>query len=52
MLVEGAVVQFAAARGLLTGAPSAGSAITAIAWCVAITLIGYLWARATFTKRA
>lgn len=39
-------------RGLLTGAPSAGSAITAIAWCVGITLIGYLWARATFTKRA
>jgi ABC-2 type transport system permease protein len=38
-------------RGLLTGAPSAGSAITAIAWCVGIMLIGYLWARATFTKR-
>jgi ABC-2 type transport system permease protein len=39
-------------RGLLTGAPSAGSAITAVAWCVGLTLIGYLWARATFTKRA
>ncbi|WP_206062015.1 ABC transporter permease [Nonomuraea basaltis] len=39
-------------RGLLTGAPSAGSAITAIAWCVGLALIGYLWARATFTKRA
>ncbi|MFG1708074.1 ABC transporter permease [Nonomuraea sp. M3C6] len=39
-------------RGFLTGAPSAGTAITAIAWCVGLTLIGYLWARATFTKRA
>ncbi|NUR92545.1 MAG: ABC transporter permease [Nonomuraea sp.] len=39
-------------RGLLTGAPSAGSIITAVAWCVAIMLIGYFWARSTFTKRA
>ncbi|MEV2273106.1 hypothetical protein [Nonomuraea africana] len=38
--------------GLLTGAPSASSTITAIAWCVGLALIGYLWARATFTKRA
>ncbi|TDD41852.1 ABC transporter permease [Nonomuraea terrae] len=38
-------------RGLLTGAPSAGPAITAIAWCAGLTLIGYLWARTTFTKR-
>ncbi|GAB3906668.1 ABC transporter permease [Microbispora bryophytorum] len=39
-------------RGLLTGAPSAGPAITAIAWCVGLALIGYLWARASFNKRA
>ncbi|MGW0192300.1 hypothetical protein [Nonomuraea sp. NPDC003201] len=39
-------------RGLLTGAPSTGSAITAIAWCVGIMFIGYFWARASFTKRA
>ncbi|MFF4777033.1 ABC transporter permease [Microtetraspora fusca] len=39
-------------RGLLTGSPSAGSAITAIAWCVGIMLIGWVWARASFTKRA
>jgi ABC-2 type transport system permease protein len=39
-------------RGLLTGQPSAGSAMTAIAWCVGLTLVGYLWARATFAKRA
>ncbi|MEU6429271.1 ABC transporter permease [Microbispora sp. NPDC046973] len=39
-------------RGLLTGAPSTGSAVTAIAWCVGLTLVGYLWARASFKKRA
>ena len=39
-------------RGLLAGAPSAGDAITAIAWCVGIALVGYLWAIATFKKRA
>ncbi len=39
-------------RGLLNGAPSSGDAIAAIAWCVGIALVGYLWARSTFTKRA
>ncbi|WP_422773012.1 ABC transporter permease [Plantactinospora sp. WMMC1484] len=39
-------------RGLLNGAPSTGTALTAIAWCVGIALVGYLWARSTFTKRA
>jgi len=39
-------------RGLLNGTPSATSAMTAIAWCIGLTLVGYLWARATFTKRA
>lgn len=39
-------------RGLLNGTPSAGDAITAVAWCVGIALVGYLWARSTFTKRA
>jgi ABC-2 type transport system permease protein len=39
-------------RGLLNGTPDAGTAITAIAWCVGIALVGYLWARSTFTKRA
>jgi ABC-2 type transport system permease protein len=39
-------------RGLLNGTPSASSAITAIAWCVGLTLIGYVWARVKFTKRA
>ncbi|MEU8262495.1 ABC transporter permease [Micromonospora sp. NPDC048999] len=39
-------------RGLLNGAPSAGDVIPALAWCVGIALVGYLWARSTFTKRA
>ena len=39
-------------RGLLNGAPATGDAITAIAWCVGIALVGYLWARSTFKKRA
>ncbi len=40
-----------ALRGLLTGTPSAGSAVRAVAWCVGLALIGYLWARRSFTKR-
>jgi ABC-2 type transport system permease protein len=38
-------------RGLLTGAPSAGYATAALAWCVGIAIVGYLWAVATFRKR-
>ena len=39
-------------RGLLTGSPSAGHAIAAIAWCAGFALVGYVWAVATFKKRA
>ncbi|MGY0003765.1 ABC transporter permease [Micromonospora sp. I033] len=39
-------------RGLLNGTPSSGDTIAAVAWCVGIALVGYLWARSTFTKRA
>lgn len=39
-------------RGLLNGAPAAGDAITAIAWCAGLVLVGYLWATRTFKKRA
>ncbi|GAA3347178.1 ABC transporter permease [Amorphoplanes nipponensis] len=39
-------------RGLLAGAPSAGDAITAVAWCAGIALVGYGWALASFRKRA
>jgi ABC-2 type transport system permease protein len=41
-----------ALRGLLAGTPSAGYAAAALAWCAAIALTGYLWSRATFSKRA
>jgi ABC-2 type transport system permease protein len=39
-------------RGLLAGAPSAGTAIAAIAWCIGIGVVGYLWSSTTFMKRA
>ena len=39
-------------RGLLAGAPDTGDAITAVAWCAGLALVGYLWAASTFTKRA
>ena len=39
-------------RGLLNGAPSAGDAFAALAWCVGIALVGYVWAVSTFRKRA
>jgi ABC-2 type transport system permease protein len=32
-------------RGLLTGTPSGGTALTAVAWCAGLALAGYLWAR-------
>jgi ABC-2 type transport system permease protein len=39
-------------RGLLAGAPSAGHAVAALAWCAGIGIAGYLWALSTFNKRA
>ncbi len=39
-------------RGLLSGAPSGGYAAAALGWCAGIALVGYLWSRATFIKRA
>ena len=39
-------------RGLLAGTPSGGYAAAALAWCAGIGLVGYLWSRATFSKRA
>ncbi|WP_086829120.1 ABC transporter permease [Allokutzneria sp. NRRL B-24872] len=39
-------------RGLLAGSVQTGVLITALAWCVGIAVVGYLWARSTFTKRA
>jgi len=37
-------------RGLLLGTPIGNSAYGAIAWCVGIALVGYLWARALFNR--
>jgi ABC-2 type transport system permease protein len=39
-------------RGFLDGAPATGDVIAALAWCVGIALVGYLWASSTFKKRA
>ncbi|GAA0584406.1 ABC transporter permease [Paractinoplanes ferrugineus] len=39
-------------RGLFAGTPHTGDTVTAIAWCVGIALVGYLWAIRTFNKRA
>ena len=39
-------------RGFLAGAPSAGYTAAALAWCAGIALVGYLWALATFKRRA
>jgi ABC-2 type transport system permease protein len=37
-------------RGLLLGTPIGNHATVAIAWCVAIALGGYLWARVTYNR--
>jgi ABC-2 type transport system permease protein len=37
-------------RGLLLGTPIGHSAIVATAWCVAIALVGYFWARAAYNR--
>ena len=39
-------------RGLLLGNLSSGDAYAAVAWCVGLALVGYLWAVSTFKKRA
>ena len=37
-------------RGLLMGTPIGNSAIIGVVWCAAISLVGYLWARALFDR--
>ncbi|MFD4974482.1 ABC transporter permease [Streptomyces sp. NPDC058424] len=39
-------------RGLLAGNPSSGDTIAALAWCVGLALLGYVWAVSAFRKRA
>jgi ABC-2 type transport system permease protein len=37
-------------RGLLTGTPSGGTVLAAVAWCAGLALAGYLWARLLFRR--
>ncbi len=37
-------------RGLLTGTPIGSNGLTAVAWCVVITVAGYLWAQARYNR--
>ncbi len=37
-------------RGLLLGTPIGSSAVVAAAWCIAIALGGYLWARVAYNR--
>ncbi|OLF14830.1 ABC transporter permease [Actinophytocola xanthii] len=39
-------------RGLLNGTPSTGDIVAAVAWGAGIAVVGYVWAVATFRKRA
>jgi len=39
-------------RGLLTGHPAPVHTVVALAWCAGIAIVGYLWALATFRRRA
>jgi ABC-2 type transport system permease protein len=38
-------------RGLLTGSAIGSSGVQAVAWCAALALVGYLWARARYARR-
>jgi ABC-2 type transport system permease protein len=37
-------------RGLLLGSAIGSSAVIAVAWCVGITLVGYLWAKKLYNR--
>lgn len=39
-------------RGLLMGTPIGNSAILAVGWCAAISLVGYFWARSSYDRRS
>ncbi|GAA2813911.1 ABC transporter permease [Kribbella solani] len=39
-------------RGLLSGSAATGDLLAALAWLIGIAVIGYVWATATFKKRA
>lgn len=37
-------------RGLLMGTPIGSNAVIALAWCLLITVVGYLWAKKAFSR--
>jgi ABC-2 type transport system permease protein len=37
-------------RGLLFGTPIGNSGVIAVAWCVAISVLGFLWARRLYER--
>jgi ABC-2 type transport system permease protein len=39
-------------RGLLLGTPIGDNAVLAVAWCVVLAAVGYLWARAIYNRNA
>ncbi len=39
-------------RGLMLGTPIGNSAILAVAWCVGLTVVGFLWARAVYNRNS
>ncbi|MGH3502939.1 MAG: ABC transporter permease [Nocardioidaceae bacterium] len=39
-------------RGLLLGTPIGHNAIVTVAWCAGIAVIGYLWSKAVYNRRA
>jgi len=39
-------------RGLLMGTPIGASAVLAVAWCIGLTVVGYLWARAVYNRNS
>ncbi|MCW5714503.1 MAG: ABC transporter permease [Bauldia sp.] len=41
-----------AVRGLLAGTPDGSSIVVAVAWCIAIALAGYFWARSAYDRKS
>ncbi len=39
-------------RGLMLGTPIGNSAIFAVVWCVALTVVGYFWAQAVYNRNS
>jgi ABC-2 type transport system permease protein len=37
-------------RGLLTGTPVGSTGIVAVAWCLVLTAVGYLWSRRLYER--